>query len=241
MICLGLYLLMGVEFFYVQDLFPLRMNTVFKLYYQAWVLLAFASAFGVYYWFSLPSPNRRQFIIGNSMLVGLVSFLLMVCLYYPVGASLDRVYSLDKPSTLDGLAFTRDNVIGEYESIVKIRDEFPHGRLVEAVGDDYTAYGRIASSTGLASPLNWPGHQIQWRGSDFDFVHREVDIGTIYQSEDPTLVEKLLDKYQIKYVYLGPREREKYGRIGFEGFTEFMRIVFENGNVTVYETTLGAS
>ncbi|MQF64522.1 hypothetical protein FIM04_00145 [SAR202 cluster bacterium AC-409-J13_OGT_754m] len=241
MICLGLYLLMGVEFFYVQDLFPLRMNTVFKLYYQAWVLLAFGSAFGVYYWFSLPSSNRRQFIVGNSMLVGLVSFLLMVCLYYPVGASLDRVYSLDKPSTLDGLAFTRDNVIGEYESIVKIRDEFPHGRLLEAVGDDYTAYGRIASSTGLASPLNWPGHQIQWRGSDFDFVHREVDIGTIYQSEDPTLVEKLLDKYQIKYVYLGPREREKYGRIGFEGFTEFMRIVFENGNVTVYETTLGAS
>lgn len=241
MICLGIYLLMGVELFYVEDLFPLRMNTIFKLYYQVWVLLAFASAFGVYYWFSLPSPDRRHFIIGNYMLVGLVSFLLIICLYYPVGASLDRVISMDKPSSLDGLAFIKGNSLGEYESIVKIRDEFPSGRLLEAVGDDYTTYGRIASSTGFASPLNWPGHQIQWRGSDFRFDDREVDIATIYQSEDPVLVEQLLHKYQIKFVYLGPREREKYGLIDFEGFMEFMRIVFESGNVIVYETTLDAN
>ena len=80
MICLGIYLLMGVELFYVEDLFPLRMNTIFKLYYQVWVLLAFASAFGVYYWFSLRFPDRRHFIIGNYALVGLVSFLLIICL-----------------------------------------------------------------------------------------------------------------------------------------------------------------
>ena len=165
----------------------------------------------------------------------------IICLYYPVGASLDRVISMDKPSSLDGLAFIKGNSLGEYESIVKIRDEFPSGRLLEAVGDDYTAYGRIASSTGFASPLNWPGHQIQWRGSGFRFDDREVDIATIYQSEDPVLVEQLLHKYQIKFVYLGPREREKYGLIDFEGFMEFMRIVFESGNVIVYETTLDAN
>ena len=240
MICLGMYLLMGAEFFYVEDLFPSRMNTVFKLYYQAWILLALASAFGVYYWFSLPSSAGKHFIVGNSMLIGLVVFLLTVCLYYPIGASLERVYSSDRSPSLDGLAFTQDNVLGEYDSIIKIRDEFSHGRLLEAVGDDYTAYGRIAASTGLTSPLNWPGHQIQWRGSDFDFDDREVDVATIYQSKNPVLVKKLLDKYQIKYVYLGPREREKYGRIGFEGFMEFMRIVFESGNVIVYEKSLNA-
>ncbi len=47
MIGLALLLAYSVEFIYLRDLFGTRMNTVFKFYYQAWVMLALAAAFGV--------------------------------------------------------------------------------------------------------------------------------------------------------------------------------------------------
>ena len=45
----GLLATLGPELFRIVDVFGNRMNTVFKFYYQAWILLAAASAFGVYY------------------------------------------------------------------------------------------------------------------------------------------------------------------------------------------------
>ena len=44
-----LLLVLGTEFFYVGDVFNSRMNTVFKLYYQAWMMLALAGGFALYY------------------------------------------------------------------------------------------------------------------------------------------------------------------------------------------------
>jgi hypothetical protein len=42
----GLLLTLSVEFVYLVDNFGVRMNTIFKFYFQAWVLMAIASAFG---------------------------------------------------------------------------------------------------------------------------------------------------------------------------------------------------
>ncbi|MCH7811229.1 MAG: hypothetical protein IH958_01210 [Chloroflexi bacterium] len=41
-------LILGAEFFYIQDFFGSRLNTIFKLYYQAWLLLSIAGGFALY-------------------------------------------------------------------------------------------------------------------------------------------------------------------------------------------------
>ena len=47
LISLGTLLILGPEFFYLRDNFGYRINTVFKFYYQAWILLSIAAAFAV--------------------------------------------------------------------------------------------------------------------------------------------------------------------------------------------------
>ena len=53
MSALGLMLIMGPELLYIDDAFGTRMNTVFKLYYQAWILLAVAAGFAFHFWANL--------------------------------------------------------------------------------------------------------------------------------------------------------------------------------------------
>ena len=237
LIALGFYLLMGAELFYVEDFFPLRMNTVFKLYYQAWLLLAVASAFGVYYWFSQPLPKIPALRIADYAWVGLVSVLVLCSLYYPVGAALDRIQGSNDPATLDGLAFVKQSEPDEYEAILQLRDHAIKGVLVEAVGSSYSEHGRVASSTGLPSILNWPGHEAQWRGSHEPLAGREEDVAAIYQSSSPKELTTLLDKYNARYVYLGARERAKYGPVDEEKFLHSMQVYFRSGDVVVFERT----
>ena len=45
----ALLLVFSVEFVYLRDTFGMRMNTVFKFYFQAWVMLALVAAFAVVY------------------------------------------------------------------------------------------------------------------------------------------------------------------------------------------------
>ena len=232
---LGFYLLMGTELFYVEDFFPLRMNTVFKLYYQAWLLLAVASAFGVYYWFSRPLPKIPALRLGDYAWVVLVSALVLCSLYYPVGAALDRVKSSSDPATLDGLAFIQNSAPDEYEAILQLRDHASRAVLVEVVGSSYSEFGRVSSSTGFPSILNWPGHEAQWRGSHLPLAGREEDVAAIYQSNDPSEVAILLDKYDVRYVYLGARERAKYGPVDEEKFLRSMQVYFRSGDVVVFE------
>ena len=253
-LALAFYLLMGAELFYLSDLFGNRMNTVFKFYYQAWLLLAVVSAYGLYYCVSRPVPSLPDFAKGTGVgaklstslfprlsrnvlrygWLGLVAVLILASLYYPVGAALDRADELDG-DTLDGLAFLQRRDFDEYQAIKWLRDEAPRGRLVEAVGDDYSAYGRISSSTGLPTMLGWKFHEHQWRGSTRVFQGREEQVRQIYSSNDPEQVSRLLDAYDIRYVYVGFRERAKYGQVQFDEFSEFLEAVFQSADVVVYQ------
>ena len=64
---------------------------------------------------------------------------------------------------------------------------------------------------------------------------REEDVAAIYQSVDQEEVQTLLDKYDVRYVYLGSRERAKYGPLDEEKFLRYMKVFFQSGSVVVYE------
>ena len=259
LVAVAFYLLVGAELFYVNDLFGgafRRMNTVFKVYYQSWLLLALAGTYGLYYWRShrpgLQSgsdgnPGRFQLPIrlGHYAWMGGILVLLAASLYYSVGAVIERTGVLTEAHTFDdntfnGLQFVLDQDPGEYHAIRWLRDDASWGRIVEAVGDSYSDYGRISSSTGLPTVLGWIGHELTWRGSSRPFSGREEDVKRIYQSSDGEEVRRLLEGYNVRYIYLGQRERAAYGGDHLEGFGSFLRTAFERDGVIIYELVGGA-
>ena len=137
--------------------------------------------------------------------------------------------------TLNGLVFLNSTDPAEYAAVVWLRDTAAKGRIVEAVGDDYSSYGRISSSTGLPTILGWPGHEQQWRGNADLYEGRAEEVASIYQSNDQEEVIRVLDKYGVRYVYMGRRERASYGGSGLTDFASFMRTAFESPGVVIYE------
>ncbi len=251
----GLYLIIGAELFRLVDLFGNRMNTVFKTYYEAWLFLAVVSAYSLYYVSSRPLfPEgwantglfklipKSGWIRPGLLAVGakygwisVVSLLLLGSLYYSIGAAWDRTRTGSQDGSLDGLAFIKGYSLDEYKAIQWLREKAPDGRIVEAVGSDYSDFGRISSSTGRPTVIGWRGHEHQWRGSTAPFSGRDKEVEQIFQSDDPDTVLALLDKYDIRYVYVGRRERTTYGASNFGAFTSLLKPAFQSDDVVIYE------
>jgi len=229
-IATGLVLTLSVEFVYLRDTFGTRMNTVFKFYYQAWVLLALASAYGVYY------VIEKAKGLGRSLFLAGVAVLVALGMVYPLAAGFDKAGGFAHQPTLDGLAWVRQHFPDEYAAVQWLNQHAPDTPVIlEAPGGSYTEYGLVSSRTGLPTVLGWGGHELQWRGNYEEPGRREPDINTIYSSLDIQYVLTLLKKYGITYVYVGPLERGKYNPAALAKFDRFMDVVFQQGNVVIYK------
>ena len=235
MATLGLLLILGPELVFVGDQFGTRMNTVFKFYYQAWVLLSLAGGFALYYWWSRLGElgvYKRLLSVGWAAAFCL---LLVASLYYPAAAAPSKPDLPGGPVGLDGLVHISMEEPGEFAAIEFLRaNAGSDSAVLEAVGGSYTEFGRVSSSTGVPTVLGWPGHEIQWRGSSVPFEGREEHVREIYETQDVRTAENLLSVYDVDYVYVGPRERRTYGTRGLAKFDEFMVRVFSNDDVVIY-------
>ncbi len=240
LVTVAVYLLVGAELYFVVDGFGNRMNTVFKVYYQAWLLLALAGAYGIYYWQAHLSLRNTAIRLAHYGWTVVAALAIIASLYYPVGAVLERTGLLHPretlaDNTLDGLAFVKETDPDEYAAIAWLRVQDSRGIIVEAVGDDYSDYGRVSGSTGIPTILGWKGHEQQWRGNSRLFDGREEAVAEIYQSPDPFRVRELLEQYDVQYVYAGRREQISYGSTHLGEFPDLLKTVFKQGNVTIYE------
>jgi uncharacterized membrane protein len=67
---------------------------------------------------------------------------------------------------------------------------------------------------------------------------RQSDIETIYRSGRWEEVKQLLEKYSIRYVFVGPLERSTY-LVNEAKFDTYLEVVFRQGDVTIYEVASG--
>jgi YYY domain-containing protein len=235
LIIIGALLVLAPEFVFLRDQFASRLNTIFKFYYQAWLLLSLAAAFGVA--FLLQNLRGAQEWIFRILLV----VLLVVSLTYPALGLSNKTEGFH-PSlgwTLDDFVRIERGNPDEAAGILWLRSA-PDGVVAEAVGGSYTGFGRISEYTGLPAVLGWPGHESQWRGTGEPQGTREADIADLYSSSTWDAARAILSKYAVRYVYIGGLERSTY-TVQEDKFRQNLSEVFHRGDVVIYEASQAGS
>ena len=240
------------------------MNTVFKFYFQAWALLSIASGSGLFFllghlWsLKASSPGLRTLLRRSKVLWAIILLaLFLASTIYPIYAPPVRLAqggphttqsSLISGSSLDGLTYVKYcrpiqfnctvNITGDYDAIRWLNTHIQGDPvIVEAVGRDYSLYGRISAFTGLPTLMGWQGHEYQWRANQLDetvFDQRVKDVNTTYNSPNPQQVLTMMAHYHAQYLYVGALEKAQYPNANLSRFASFMNIVYNAEGVTIY-------
>jgi uncharacterized membrane protein len=230
----GVLLVLIPEFFYLRDQFGWRMNTIFKFYYQAWLLWGITAAFGT-------ALLVRELRGGwTALFVILMTGVVLASFAYPVLSLWNRTNGLNPPSgrTLDGAAYFHDRDSDD-SAAIRWLSLAPPGNVVEAVGPQYSEYARVATLSGQPTVLGWPGHESQWRGGEKEMGSRQVDIETLYRirtGADEGNYESL--RYSLRLYWTA---RADYLPCQRRQVHPDLTPVFQQGEVVIYEPQKSSS
>ena len=182
LILLGTVLVLAPDFVYLRDLFYDRLNTIFKFYYQAWLLWSLAAAFGAGV---LLQKLRGAWVWAGRSGLAIVLFM---ALAFPVMGLPDKTNDFQIPAfkatlkaaqaagnpqalqaalrvwTLDGARLFQ-NQYPDDSAAARWLLTAPAGVVAEAVSKDaYSDYGRMSVYSGQPTVLGWYWHEYQWRG-----------------------------------------------------------------------------
>ena len=228
----GTFLIIIPEFFYIKDIYPahFRANTMFKMGYQAFMMMSLASAYVIFRLGTWKSNFRlitQAIYIFFFALVFLYPFLAFPS-YYP-GLFIGETYK--KEPALDGAKWLQDQYPHDKQLIDYINKTIPGQPVIlEAQGDSYTDFNRISAFTGTPTIAGWWVHEWLWRGSSDVVGKRIPDIVAIYESDDLTYTKYLLNKYQVEYVIISKMEKDKYPNIKVDKFGKIGTKIFESSD-----------
>ena len=262
MLVLALGISLGVDFVTVENDID-RMNTVFKLYLNAWVLFGIVGGVGL--WRLWAGGALRRSRIGGKVWLGALALLVLASAVFPVLGTRARLadrFDASIGMTLDGRAYQHAAVyadpaepgrglppaeyalVHDAEAIDFIRANV-EGSPVFLEGATAHAYRwppRVAKYAGLPVVVGWQWHQIQQRGAGgaepAAVRSRIYDVRLMYETESGRLFLDLASEYGVEYVYVGPTERLYFSGAGLDKFDAMagssLEVFFADGEVTVY-------
>jgi uncharacterized membrane protein len=234
LIILSTLLIIIPEFIYVKDIYPTyyRANTMFKLVYEAFIMLSLCSAYILVKMIS--SIKRKKLMLPFT---GITIFLLSLILIYPVFAINSYYQDLKtKQKSLNGMAYLSSTYPGDYNLINWINRNIKGQPIIlEANGDSYTDYARISANTGLPTVIGWPVHEWLWRGTYDIVAPRIADVQTLYTTPEINVAKNLIKKYNISYAVISTLERQKYLNLNEQTFIKLGKLIYQSGGTKLYK------
>lgn len=229
LILLSTFLIFLPEFIYVKDIYPAhyRANTMFKLVFQAFIMLSICSA----YIFTRIMRGPLRFIFFPISLT-----LIILVMTYPYLAIGSYYGDMKNYKGLNGIAYLQTLYPSDYEGILWLNKGVKGQPVIlEAQGDSYTDYARVSANTGLPTVLGWTVHEWLWRGDYSVPAPRITEVKDMYETKDLGLAQKLLEKYKVKYIFIGTLEYEKYPTLDEQKFKKLGKLVFQKDKTKIYE------
>lgn len=250
--CCAIGLIIIPELIYVRDIYEsgnARANTMFKLTYQAFIMFSLCSGYILYI-----LTERKEKRISKVTLKQILSLpwknifgyilltLNILTIFYFFNAAGSWFGNWGNPAERKGTYalnyLDTDEFANEKNAILwlkeKVADKNETKAVAEAPGDSYTAYERVSTITGLSTPAGWTVHEWLWR-DDYDAISdRSTDIDSLY-TEGMAIAKKVIKKYNIKYIFFGTREKEKYGEDSKDYIKELGKVIYENDESFIVE------
>ncbi len=189
---------LGVEFVYLRDVFSDRMNTLFKFYYQMWVLWSLAAGYGLWRAIYLihgalnenkqtvTSKGRAAVVQGQRSMGAVVqmiaaipwitvfTLLMLSGLMYSIYGPLNKIGTNASIRGLDGMTHIANSAPDDYKALQWLKENGTgNDVVVECCHAEYNMEGqagRVSSFTGVPTILSWDGHESQWRGGQPDLL-----------------------------------------------------------------------
>lgn len=223
------------EIVYVRDIYEkeyARSNTMFKLTYQAFTM------FGILLGYAMIRLWMEKKHVIRKVLTSAVFACFVGCCFYTataVHAWFGQVWDPSQYQGLDATAYLETTFPEDAAAIRWLNDNVTGDPVVlEANGDSYSDYERVSAMTGLPTVLGWYVHEWLWRGDTGALNERAQEVETIYTSTNQEEVKALLEKYQVEYIFVGAREREKYESLNESMLQSLGNVVFSDEQSQTY-------
>ena len=238
-----------------------RMNTVFKLYLQAWLLFGVAAAVAIV---AVWSDRGARGVLSKELWSAALVILISGAALYPAISIPARVGDrfAPLPVQLDGMAYMDQAtysdapegrqpvsfpLANDRQAIDWLRANVDGSPVVlEATIPGYRWGSRVSIYTGLPTVLGWDWHETQQRpGFGMMIAERRTDVQRMLgETTSFDSIRPLLNKYHVQLIYIGDLERAYYGETALAKFDAAVQsgnltVIYQQSGVTIYRYKSG--
>ncbi len=203
------------ELIYVVDIYGgayARTNTMFKLTYQAYIMFGIVMGYAITRFIGFAETKAQR-------ILSIIACMFVIWTFGYFSLSLKSfVGEVDKPDskyrTLDSYNVIQENEsAGVKETIDWVRNNVEPGAVILQMNStSYKNFATISAFTGNPTVVGWSYHEWLWRNGGKPLVYpkiiteRDNDVITLYTTEDVNEARRLIEEYDIDYIYVGLTE-----------------------------------